>query len=597
MQICEINQCTGCSACIDACPKKCIEMKKNEYGYEYPVCDEESCIHCGACKRVCQANNHTIEFKLPIKSYAAALKNQEIRKKSASGGIAYALYQKIISEGGIGYGVIFDEDFHLAFQRIDQEKDIMQFQGSKYTYSDMRGTYKAVKKDLDNDRRVLFIGTSCQCGGLLTFLGKKYSNLITVDLICHGMPAADFLIEYLDDVERKSKKKVTNISFRDNDKFEMKVFSEEEILVCEPAKENLYMAAYTQMLIYRDCCYKCQYARPERITDITIGDYWGNDRRNMLSPSENGKSVILTNSQCGTGLVESCMDTLVLTLKRYDDIVNMNEQLSHPSKECEYRKKLLQCIKEKGYVEAARSIIPQVLQGKNMKNTLLKRGYYKAKYKIKACYQYLTDMNHRGRFFREHIRNKWDRKRLTNKDFTILCNTCIGGIISHDLGLQFKSPTVNLYMTPTDFVKFLENISYYSKLDIVPVPYDKDYPVGMLGDIRIYFKHYASIEEAIQKWKERTARINYENIFVMMTDRWCCPKTTLERFERLPFENKICFTAKDYPEYPHCVQVKKHSDNGCVWIITNIMNLFGKRLYQYAKGFDYVRWLNKGKRK
>lgn len=594
MKICESEKCTGCSACVDVCPKNCIKMEPDAYGFEQSVVDEEACIHCGACKRVCQNNNEQ-HFVRPIKCYAACIKDTEARKKSASGGIAYALYQNILDKGGVAYGVDFDEEFHLKFYRGEKAEDIARFRGSKYTYSDMQGTYKALKEDLQDGRLVLFVGTSCQCSGLLGFLGKKYDNLYTVDLICHGMPGAAYLKEYLTDVEKKHGKKVTEISFRDNDVYRMKVCAGEETLVQQPAKENPFMAGYTRMLIYRDSCYDCKFARPERVTDITIGDYWGSDRRNMLAPVEAGKSVILSNSPQGDALVRECMNTCVLTEKSLDDVVSKNEQLRKPSKKSEYRQELLEVYKESGYVNAAKQVIPKVLESvakSQKKEPFVKRACRR----IKGKYKQWAVMNKRGKFFRVHVRNKWDRKRLTNTDFTILSNTCIGGVISHDLGLQFKSPTVNLYMTPTDFVKFLENLEHYLAQEIVPVPYDKDYPVGRLGDILIYFKHYHSIEEAIQKWKERIPRINYDNVFVMMTDRWCCPESTFERFENLPFENKVCFTAEEYPQYPHCVQIKKHRDNGCVWIITNIMNLWGKRLYQYGKDFDYIKWLNNGKR-
>ena len=208
---------------------------------------------------------------------------------------------------------------------------------------------------------------------------------------------------------------------------------------------------------------------------------------------------------------------------------------------------------------------------------------------------YITDVNHRGRFFRKYVRNYYDRSRLKNKDFTILANNCIGGVISHDLGLQFKSPTVNLLIRPDDFVKFIENFDYYKNLEIKEIEYNYvKYPVGMLGDIPLFFKHYHSFDEAVQKWKERMKRINYDNIFLMMTDRFCCSYESLVKFEKLPFKNKVCFTAKDYPEFPHCVQVKKHSDKACVYIITNVMNYFGKRLYQYGKDFDYIHFLNTG---
>ncbi|MDO5558700.1 MAG: DUF1919 domain-containing protein [Oscillospiraceae bacterium] len=187
------------------------------------------------------------------------------------------------------------------------------------------------------------------------------------------------------------------------------------------------------------------------------------------------------------------------------------------------------------------------------------------------------------------------RRKLTNSDFTILANTCIGGIIYHDMNMKFLSPTINLYIRPDDFVRFLENLDHYLKAEITQydIPGLK-YPVGKLDDIIIFFKHYSSLEEAILKWNERKTRINYDNLFIMMTDRWCCSRDALQRFEKLPFSHKVCFTAKEYPEFASCRRVRKNNDdNVCVGVITDVVSITGKRLYEYADNFNYIDWINK----
>lgn len=198
-----------------------------------------------------------------------------------------------------------------------------------------------------------------------------------------------------------------------------------------------------------------------------------------------------------------------------------------------------------------------------------------------------------GKMFRICFRNRHDRKKLKNKDFTILCNTCIGGVICHDLGQKFLSPTINVYIRPHDFVKFLENLEEYLQMEVVEIPSKLKYPVGKIGDIPLFFKHYKTFEDAKKKWNERKKRINYDNLYVMMTDRWCCPESDLAKFEKLPYKHKICFTAKKWEKYPSTRQVVKNNDDGvCVGVITFVANIFGKRLYQYAENFDYVEWIN-----
>jgi len=199
-----------------------------------------------------------------------------------------------------------------------------------------------------------------------------------------------------------------------------------------------------------------------------------------------------------------------------------------------------------------------------------------------------------GLWARKWLRNKSDRKRLKNKEFTILSNNCIGGVICHDLGQPFCSPTVNMYITPNDFVKFLQDPDTYLQLDLIPIVEKNphSYPVAKLGDITILLKHFATIEEAREAWKRRTKRIDKNNLYVMMTDRWCCPYKILKAFDDLPYQHKICFTAREYPELPSCRQVTRWSENTCVGVITNIAGFTGKRLYEYAKNFDYIDWLN-----
>ena len=594
MEICDSTKCTACGACRDACPKGCISFVKNEYGAETVKIDEELCVNCGKCKQVCQVLD-PVEKRKPQLVYAVCLKDLEKRNSSASGGAAYALYSKVIENGGVAFGAIFDIDHKVVFKKTDKIEDLSCFQGSKYTYSDMCGTYKDILTELKDGKEVIFIGTSCQCAGLRKFVPvDMQKSLYLVDIICHGMPPAAYFEEYIGSVE-KDNKKADEITFRDNNKYRLKISSKDDVLIEEKAADNIFLSNYTRMIFYRENCYACEYACSERISDLTIGDYWGRDRKRMLAPADKGMSAVLANTPKGKDLLDSCKDTLVLTLKPYEDVIKTNEQLRGASKKPDYRKLFLDDYKQHGFMSAGIITRDKILQDARSKEQSRDPLYKRLKWKLKSKYEYLTDFHHRGRFIRDHVRNKIDRARLKNKDFSIISNNCIGGVISHDLGLQFKSPTVNLLIKPDDFIKFLENFDYYKSLEIVEIPYYTDYPVGMLGDIPIFFKHYNTFDEAVAKWKDRMNRINYDNIIVMMSDRFCMSYESMERFEKLPYKNKVCFTAKDYPEFEHCVQVKKKANNASVFIITNIMNYFGKRLYQYGKGFDYIKFLNEGK--
>ena len=198
-----------------------------------------------------------------------------------------------------------------------------------------------------------------------------------------------------------------------------------------------------------------------------------------------------------------------------------------------------------------------------------------------------------GKLFRENIRNPYDRLRLKNKDFSIICSNCIGGVMSHDLGQKFLSPTVNLYIPPNYFIKFVENLPFYLNQDLRFEDTDEfTYPVAMLCDIPIYFIHFKTEEQAREKWNERKTRINFDNVFIMMTDRYSCSMDTFKRFDALEFKNKICFTANEYPEFKSTYFLPEYKDEGMTGIITDMVNIWGKRAYQQG-GFDYVKFLNR----
>lgn len=217
--------------------------------------------------------------------------------------------------------------------------------------------------------------------------------------------------------------------------------------------------------------------------------------------------------------------------------------------------------------------------------------------KIKSTVKYRLSVAEKatGKWARIWFRNKSEQKRLTNHDFTIISSNCVGGVISHDLGKRFNSPTVNTFIPPYHFVRFMENMDDYLKSELeFTDKFKMPYPVAYLKDVPIFFVHFHSEEEAKLKWNERKERIKKDNLFVIMTDRYCCPYKALERFDKLPYKNKVCFTKKNYPEFNSCVQITKGSDETCVGIITDIVSFTGKRMYQF--GFDYIKWLNDGKR-
>lgn len=191
---------------------------------------------------------------------------------------------------------------------------------------------------------------------------------------------------------------------------------------------------------------------------------------------------------------------------------------------------------------------------------------------------------------REKINNK-NKKRLKNKDFSLISSNCNGAFILHDLGLRFNSPFVNLWMKPNDYIKLLQKLEYYLSCEMTFTEESNiSYPIGVLDDIKIYFQHYKTPEEAKQKWFERAERIDMNNLFIMFTDRDGCTYQNLSDFNSLPYKNKIVFTNKPYPEFKSAYYLKGWENDDSVGMCFEFKNSFtGKKYYD---DFDYIGWFN-----
>lgn len=201
-------------------------------------------------------------------------------------------------------------------------------------------------------------------------------------------------------------------------------------------------------------------------------------------------------------------------------------------------------------------------------------------------------MNMINKLSRKHINSK-NRKKLKNKNFSLISSNCNGSFILHDLGLKFLSPTINLWMEPKDYIKFLQNLNYYINLELSFSDTDEEkigYPVGILGDIKIYFQHYETRKEAKNKWLDICKRINYENLYIMFTDRDGCTYDDIKEFDNLPYRNKVIFVNKQYPEIKSSFYIKGFENMSSVGICSLFENKFsGKRYYDQ---FPYVKWFN-----
>lgn len=334
--ICNHDKCTGCTACKDVCPKQCITMQPDELDALHPIVDDSICINCGLCEKTCP-NNRELSYKLPHKVWAAWSNDNDVRRTSASGGIACELYRYWIKNGGVATGVVYDRDEGCHFILLEKESDIKTVQNSKYTFSETAGIYKVVKQKLQAGISVLFIGVPCQVAGLYGFLKKEYDNLITVDIICHGMPPATYLEQHIKIIEDKKKEYTCQLFFRDPKyytytyTFTLKNNNGKEFYNKKVLTRDNYQLGYHRALIYRENCYSCNYAREERISDLTIGDFSGLGRFAPFEYDKHNVSCILENTDKGSALLKKLNGALSMFERPACEAFEVEKQLKSPS--------------------------------------------------------------------------------------------------------------------------------------------------------------------------------------------------------------------------------------------------------------------------
>ncbi|HWQ43461.1 MAG TPA: Coenzyme F420 hydrogenase/dehydrogenase, beta subunit C-terminal domain [Desulfosporosinus sp.] len=349
------KDCCGCTACMSICPKQSITMQPDEDGFVYPVVNADLCVECGLCRKVCAFQNISVTADEPLATYAAINKNLSVLAASASGGIFAALASITFEKNGVVFGCAFTNDMEPEHICVDNPTDMLRLQGSKYVQSSINTTFAEAKQYLEQGRVVLYIGTPCQIAGLKSYLCKDYENLITADIICHGVPSAAFFKGYIKHLEGKLKGNIIDFKFRDKSKgwgLMGKVVYEKNRVVQEefiPPITSSYYSYFLKGDIYRENCYECQYASGNRQGDFTMGDYWGVEKAHPEVESRNGVSVLLVNSAKGMALIEKLRSHLDLTQSTFEQAREQNEQLRQPTAKSYKREAILKTWREGGY--------------------------------------------------------------------------------------------------------------------------------------------------------------------------------------------------------------------------------------------------------
>lgn len=373
--ICDKKECTGCFACYNICPKKAIEMIEDDNGFIYPRINKEKCIDCNLCRKVCPSLNKAT-FNSPKVCYAMQAKDSEKLKESTSGGASTIFAEYILKNDGVIYGAAFEEGFKIQYVRIENIKDLRKIKGSKYVHCYVNDTYKKVKEDLNNKRLVLFTGTPCQIAGLKRYLMKDYENLYCIDIICHGVPSQSYLKDEIS--SQVLLDNIDEIKFRDDEKFKLILKSKGEIVLEKNMSDSKYYEGFMEAIFYRDNCYQCLYARPERISDITIGDFWGiSHEANLYKKREHGLSVLLILTEKGMKLLDECAEEMELEERPVSEAVNGNSQLRAPSQKYKYYEKFKKLYPKYGFGKAYVKTRKMKMVKKKLKTNLLINYIYR----------------------------------------------------------------------------------------------------------------------------------------------------------------------------------------------------------------------------
>jgi len=294
------KNCCGCMTCYNSCPRQCIEMKEDGEGFRYPTIDKKKCINCGICKSICSSMNKR-KNNYKTKVVAAWSKDEVNRKNSSSGGCFSEFAKYILKNNGIVYGAKYDKELNVIHESIKILEQLEKLKGSKYVQSDIRKTYQEAKKDLENDKLVLFSGTPCQVVGLYNYLSEDYPNLFTIDLICHGVFSPLVYESYLEYINKKNNNyEIQEIKFRSKiygwGNYCMNITYSDGQKYIEKLDKDEFYQLYAKNMALRPSCYECRFCKTKREADITIGDYWGVEKHKPHLYDTKGVSLLFNNS-------------------------------------------------------------------------------------------------------------------------------------------------------------------------------------------------------------------------------------------------------------------------------------------------------------
>ena len=348
----ECLDCVGCGACIAVCHKHAINFTENKEGFYYPIVDKCLCVECGLCRKVCPALNSGIVKHQKGIAYAAVNQDVNIRLNSSSGGIFSAIAEYVINKGGVVFGAAFDERMILCHRGVDNIEELSLLRGSKYLQSNISPVFVQIK-DLLKKRLVYFVGTSCQVSALKLYIGKNQTdNLLTSDIVCHGVPSQKVFNVFIKAFEQKKGGKIVSYNFRDKSVNGWNCCSSSSSIKKNRRKHkyrydrilNAYFAAFISGSINRECCYKCKYTTEERVSDVTLADFWGVNKYHKDFHCDYGVSLVIVNTEKGRKILSDIGSKIKLVRSEYKYAEEINKCLYESTPRPVLRNSIYECI-------------------------------------------------------------------------------------------------------------------------------------------------------------------------------------------------------------------------------------------------------------
>ena len=351
MNLAEENKCTGCGVCYAVCHKNAISFKIDELGFRYPVIDNSKCVDCGHCTKICPELNPA-NFENKNDCYIAWANDDNVHYESSSGGVATILAKHIIKQGGFVIGCVWDEQFNAVFKIIETEDELWKIQGSKYVKSYFpEKLWQEIKDKTNIGKYGLFVGLPCQTAALKKYV-KKANSLILCDLLCRGGNSPECLKQHLGYVESKQNiSQITNIKFRGgkND-CNFTLWNNNELVYKDGQYSDSYFYSFMKHGLLQETCYSCQYAKQNRVSDLTLADFWGISPdfikdKNVL----NGTNLVIVHTVKGEKIWNDISNEITKYKRDIDEAVASNDTLREPTVPPSDREQIVESVKNIGF--------------------------------------------------------------------------------------------------------------------------------------------------------------------------------------------------------------------------------------------------------